>query len=147
MRKSDLRLRQGNIDGGRVKDRPSRDEDNLDHEAAKGERVVVEDDAADVANHLNQTAKDHKRHEPPASPLDAEKDVDCTGNGKEDEKGDVGRQGGPVLVDAPFDRAQGEGAVGIGAKGDEVVWQRWRRGCRRHGWCMVLPYAESNLTR
>lgn len=91
---------------------------NLHHEADKGEWVVVEHDAANVADNLTHTAHEHTRHETPALPANAQEYVCNTDQGEEDGKGDVGGERGAESVDAPFCRAVGEGAVGVAAKGD-----------------------------
>ena len=91
---------------------------NLNHEANEGEWVVVEHDAANVADNFTQTTHEHTSHETPALPSDAQKDVCNTDQGEENRKCDVGSKRRTEAVDAPFCRAVCEGAVGIAAKGD-----------------------------
>lgn len=106
---------------------------NLDHEAHKGEGVVVQHDAADVADHLGHAAQDHADHEAPALPPDAEEDVDEADDGEEGEEGDVGGQVGTVGVDGPLDRAVVEVTGGVGAKGLVLVGVGKHLAAVRHG--------------
>lgn len=112
VRRRNVRSGEGDVDGGRVEDGGAVDKDHLDHEAAKGPGVRPEDDAAGVADGVEEAADDHEGHEAVAAPSDAEIYVDSQGEGEEHGEGDVDGQAGSVLIGRPPDRAEVEGAVG-----------------------------------
>lgn len=95
---------------------------NLDHEADKRKRVIVQHDAANIADYLSQTATQHAGHEAPATPSPAKVGVDSSNDAKRNGEEDVGRQRRSEAVDAPFHGAGGQRAVGVGAKGAYIRW-------------------------
>jgi hypothetical protein len=132
-----VRLGERHVDGGRVKYGARRDEDDLDQKGDEAKRVVVEQDARGVSCNLNETPDNHKGHEAPASPANAEEHVDGNGEGKESQEDGVGGQRRPVSVDARFDGTCRQGAVGVGAEADSVA----RKAGGRHGWkCLGDDY-------
>lgn len=106
-----LRLGQGNVDSSRVKHRPTRNKDNLEHKSSKREGVLVEDQTSNVANNLKKTTQKHENHEESLAPTNTEVDVRNHGEDIENDKDGVGGQRGTILVDAPFYRAEVKGAV------------------------------------
>ena len=94
----------------------------------EAERIVVQNDPPHIANNLGQAAANDDAHVRPRPPLETHDEVEEQGEGEECEEGDVGDGGGAVLVDAVDGVAViatwGEGAVGVGAVGDEVTERR-----------------------
>lgn len=125
------RLGQGNVYSSSVKDRSDGDEDNLIHEAAKRERIVVENQATRISSNLNHATKDHEGHEIPLSPTNSKKGVTEDRDGVEGDEDGICGNGWTILVDAPFHGAEIECAVGLRAKHDESAWCP-RKSC---GWC------------
>ena len=78
----------------------------------------MQQDASNIADDLKQAPEQHADHEPGGAPSHAEANVNEAGKGVEGEEEAVGGEGGLVLVDAPFDGAEGEGAVCVGAEDD-----------------------------
>lgn len=85
----DSRLGQRHIDGCRVKHWAGSDENNLNEERKKIEWIPVQQDTRCISDNLDETPKDHEGHEAPASPADAEDDMDCDGEGEEGEEDGV----------------------------------------------------------
>lgn len=92
----------------------------MDHEADKRKGIIVQHDAPDVADNLRETPEQHTRHEPPAAPSPAQIGMDGGDDAKRSGEEDVGRQRRAKAVDAPFHGADGQGAVGVGAKRHEL---------------------------
>lgn len=99
------RFGQGYVDSGSKVYWCTCNHDDLYHEGREGERVVVHDDSSRISDNLGQAASNHKGHEPPTLPSDAEVDMNAHGQREEDEEDGVCWEGGSVLVHAPGDRA------------------------------------------
>jgi len=83
--------RQGHVDGCRVKGWADGDADDLHDEGGEVEGVLVQHDAAAVADHLVDAAHDHGRRERPCPVFDALEDVDDHGDAEQDDEHAVGR--------------------------------------------------------
>ena len=88
-------------------------------------------DTSDISDNLRAASYNHKDHKPPGAPAKAEIDVDVHGDEEESQEDDVSHQRRLILVRTELNRAEGEGAVCVGAKDDDVGGHGgWRR--RRH---------------
>lgn len=113
---------------------------NLDHEGIEGEGVVVEHDAADVADDLRDAASENTSHEAPGLPSHTQEEVNEAKGAEESSQGDIGSERGSVGVDAPLDGAVVEVAGGVGTEGiglGDVGGNRAGHcdGCGECCWC------------
>ena len=83
---------------------------NLDYEAFIGEGIVMEYNAASVANDLGDTASKHAAHKTPALPADSKIDVNDPNDREEGNEDDVAWERREVGVHGPFEGADVEGA-------------------------------------
>ena len=72
----------------------------MHEEAAKGERVVPQDDASGIADYFYDAAGDGGAHEEPGSMADAEDELEDDGEGEEGEDDGVAVEGWAVAIDA-----------------------------------------------
>jgi len=81
----------------------------------------VQQKPSTITGNLVDTPNDHADHKVPRLPSEALDDVDDHRYAKQGDGDSVDGNVGPVLEDAPFYRAYLDGAIGVGAEGDEAV--------------------------
>lgn len=104
----------------------------MNHEADEGEGVVVEHDAAGVANGFTQASENHSAHEAPASPSETEIPMGKADQDKQTEKGGISSQRRSEAVDAPFGGTVIQRTVCVGTNGLDA-----RRMKFRHCWAIL----------
>jgi hypothetical protein len=91
----------------------------LYQKARERERILLQYDPPSITYNLVDASKHDTGHEAPFSPADPLNDMYDHGEGEEADEGPAGAQRRAVVEDTPVYGADGEGAIRVGAVGDD----------------------------